>query len=133
MIVQAGGEAIFKELDVTNGEKFDAVVEETVKHFGRLDVLVNNAGVAVSPDQGSEKPIWEHKDSAYDLCMNVNGKGVFNGTRSASRVMINQQPGPSGDRGWIVNLASIYGLVAFPNISESPSEFVTFHAAPRAS
>ena len=50
--------------------------------------------------------------------MDVNGKGVFHGSKFASRVMINQEPGPTGDRGWIINIASIYGLVAFNNLSE---------------
>ncbi|KAL9083405.1 MAG: hypothetical protein Q9159_005800 [Coniocarpon cinnabarinum] len=116
LISRAGGHSTFSELNVVSSSAFDSVVDSTFREHGRLDILVNNAGVSVSPDQGSERPIWEHTDQAFDLAMDVNGKGVFNGTRGASRVMVKQEPGPSGDRGWIINIASIYGLTAFPNL-----------------
>ena len=64
LIARAGGTAAFKQLDVTDGFQFEAIVNETVREFGRLDVLVNNAGVTVSPEKGSECPIWEHEESA---------------------------------------------------------------------
>ncbi|KAL9055392.1 MAG: hypothetical protein Q9162_003589 [Coniocarpon cinnabarinum] len=118
LISRAGGHSTFSELNVVSSSAFDSVVDSTFREHGRLDILVNNAGVSVSPDQGSERPIWEHTDQAFDLAMDVNGKGVFNGTRGASRVMVRQEPGPSGDRGWIINIASIYGLTAFPNLDE---------------
>ena len=103
---------------MSKSDAFNALVDETAKEYGRLDVLVNNAGVAVSPDKGSERPIWEHTDAGYDLAMNVNARGVFNGTRAATKVMIEQEPWPSEDRGWIINISSIYGLRPFPKISE---------------
>lgn len=117
MISKAGGHASFVELDVTNGDRFETVVQDVVKTYERLDVLVNNAGIALN--QGSECPIWEASEDTLNATMKVNVNGVFNGTKAGSKFMVNQEPGLSGDRGWIVNLASIYGLVGWPKIGES--------------
>lgn len=68
--------------------------------------MVNNAGIS----SGEPKPIWDFDEEQWDLTIAVNLKGVFLGTKFASRQMKDQQPGPNGDRGWIINLASILGL-----------------------
>jgi NAD(P)-dependent dehydrogenase (short-subunit alcohol dehydrogenase family) len=82
------------------------LVEVAVKEYGRLDIMINNAGIA--PQQHG--PVWEQDEGEWDKVMDVNGKGVFLCCKFAAAQMIKQEPGPSGDRGWIVNMCSILGL-----------------------
>lgn len=74
--------------------------------------MVNNAGIA--PEIRGFRPIHETDDSIFDSIMAVNSRGVFLGCKYAARQMITQDPHPSGDRGWIINIASIAGLVGVP-------------------
>ncbi|MBR8393959.1 SDR family oxidoreductase [Burkholderia cenocepacia] len=97
-IQSAGGDALFTRLDVASEDSVQRVVAEIVKQWGRLDVLVNNAGLA-----GIQKPIHEVTTAEYDRVMDVNVRGVFHCTKHAIPVM---QAGAS-----IINLSSIYGLV----------------------
>ena len=100
-IVRAGGRAIFVPTDVRQPEAIDRLVSETVKEFGRLDVLVNNAGVldgyATCLDTSLE---------LFDQVMAINVRGVFLGCKRALAEMV-----PAG-YGKIVNIASVAGLVA---------------------
>ena len=59
------------------------------------------------------EPIHLTPISTYDKTMKVNARGAFLGTKYAVKQMMKQDLGPGGDRGWIVNLASIAGLVGF--------------------
>ncbi|KAF1361484.1 short-chain dehydrogenase/reductase-like protein [Lizonia empirigonia] len=110
-IKSAGGEAIFVKCDTTNPEEVEALVSKAVKQFGRLDIMVNNAGIAVETgtDHGP-RSIWDYEESAFDKTIQANVRGVFLGTKYASRAMKDQEPLANGDRGWIVNLASVLGL-----------------------
>lgn len=74
--------------------------------------MVNNAGVA--PEGKVAAAIWEKTDQIWDLTLGVNGTGVFYGVRAAAAQMVKQEPLASGDRGWIINLASILGQVGAP-------------------
>lgn len=56
----------------------------------------------------------------WEKTMAVNTTGVFYGIRTATAQMVKQDPYPNGDRGWVVNLASIFGKVAFPTACRSP-------------
>lgn len=76
--------------------------------------MVNCAGVATDRETDVPRPIWESKTSTWNFVMKINGDGVFNGTRAASAQMVKQDPLPPGDRGWIINLSSIFGLVSIP-------------------
>src|SRR5207244_12127811 len=95
----AGGEARFVRLDVTSEADWRDAVAATVAAFGRLDTLVNNAGISggIDPDIMSTK--------AYDQLMDVNVKGVFLGMKYAVPAM--QKAGG----GSIVNISSISGIV----------------------
>ena len=84
--------------DVSDPAAADALIANAVDHWGKLDVLVNNAGVQV------EKPITETSDLDYDSVMDVNVRGVFNCARAAVR-QIQAQPGG----GSIINIGSIAG------------------------
>lgn len=71
--------------------------------------MVNNAGIGI--ESREKKPIHETPDSTFDATMSVNSRGVFLGSKYAAKQMINQDPFASGDRGWIINIASAAGLV----------------------
>jgi NAD(P)-dependent dehydrogenase (short-subunit alcohol dehydrogenase family) len=94
-----GGEAIFVSLDVTNRESWDRAIAETVKRFGRLDVLVNNAGITALGG------VLETSEETWDQVMDVNAKGVFLGTKVAILEM--QKTGG----GSIINISSQMGIV----------------------
>jgi NAD(P)-dependent dehydrogenase (short-subunit alcohol dehydrogenase family) len=104
-INQAGGEAKFWHLDVSNEKEVEKVYAEVVKEFGKLDATVNNAGIA-----GADKPTHELSEKEWDAVMNVNVKGVFFCTKHAIPHM--QKTGS----GSIINLSSIYGLVGAGDI-----------------
>lgn len=73
--------------------------------------MVNCAGVATDKETDPPTPIWETRSNTWDFVTKINCDGVFNGTRAASAQMVKQDLLPTGDRGWIINLASIFGLV----------------------
>ncbi len=98
-IAEAGGQALFVTLDVTQEENWADAVDQAVARFGKLDVLVNNAGIssrAFTDDIGID---------AWDKILEVNSKGVFLGTRAAIPKML------EAGGGSIINISSIMGLV----------------------
>jgi len=98
-IVSGGGQARFVKLDVTSEGEWDAATKAALSAFGKLDVLVNNAGISgtYDPDMLSS--------AAWDKVMAVNAKGVFLGMKYAIPLM--KQAGG----GAIVNISSISGFV----------------------
>jgi NAD(P)-dependent dehydrogenase (short-subunit alcohol dehydrogenase family) len=99
-IEAAGGKAAHFQLDVTNEAEVESVFAAVAERFGKLDVLVNNAGIA-----GVNKPTDQVTEAEWDSLFAVNVKGVFFCTKHAIPYM--RQAGG----GSIVNLSSIYGLV----------------------
>ena len=98
-IAASGGRATFVELDVTNPQDWSNAVAQAVGRFGKLDVLVNNAGVS------HRTGVEETAGDAWDRVMDVNVKGVFLGTRAAIPEM------RRAGGGSIINISSIYGIV----------------------
>jgi NAD(P)-dependent dehydrogenase (short-subunit alcohol dehydrogenase family) len=98
-IEKAGGQARFVKLDVTSEADWQAAIAAAVSTFGKLNVLVNNAGISgtFDPDLMSVK--------AWDTLMNINAKGVFLGMKYAI------PPMQSAGGGAIVNISSISGIV----------------------
>lgn len=94
----AGGEALGMAVDVTNREQVDQMVQDTVEKFGRVDILINNAGITA--DARMEKMTEEQWDRVID----VNLKGVFNCGQAAAKVMIEQKSGV------IINASSLVGI-----------------------
>jgi len=104
-IKDAGGVAESWHLDVTKEEEVKKVFADVAREFGKIDVLVNNAGIA-----GVNKPTHEIAEEQWDKVINVNVKGVFFCTKHAIPYMQNTGGGS------IINLSSIYGLVSAPDI-----------------
>ena len=103
-INQAGDKARFVDLDVTNAESVERAFGEITTSAGRLDVLVNNAGVS------HIGTVLEVEEADWDRVMAVNAKGVYLCSRAAVARMKAQHP-PGGV---IVNMASIASLIAVP-------------------
>ena len=99
-INETGGDAIFVKLDVTQQSEWDAAISRTVDQFGKLDIIVNNAGVA------SNLSIEETTIEEWDRVMDINAKGVFLGTKAAITQMKSQ-----GTGGSVINISSISGNV----------------------
>ena len=98
-IAAGGGQARFVKLDVTSEAEWDAAVKAAVGAFGKLDVLVNNAGISGTYDQDMLS------SAAWDKVMAVNATGVFLGMRAAIPLM------KKAGGGAIVNISSISGFV----------------------
>lgn len=98
-INQAGGHAAFARLDVTDEARWKAVVDGIVATHGRLDVLVNNAGISGS----AEADLYD--TAAWNRLMGINATGVFLGMKYATAAM------KKAGGGSIVNLSSISGIV----------------------
>lgn len=105
------GRAAFVRADVSKEEDVKNLVSSAVSLFGRLDVMVNNAGIALEshnnlgPKLGADTAF-----STFNQTMAVNLGGVFLGSKYAIQQFLKQDLLPGNHRGWIVNTASVYGL-----------------------
>jgi NAD(P)-dependent dehydrogenase (short-subunit alcohol dehydrogenase family) len=106
LIRRAGQQSIFVKADAANSADMQNLVRQAVEHFGRLDIMVNNAGIFTTL-----QTIVEETEEEYDLTMNVNAKGVWLGCKYAITQMLKQPPRTDGCRGRIINISSIGGLV----------------------
>ena len=106
-IRELGGEATYIHLDVTREEDWQAAVDTAVSAYGKLNVLVNNAGILI------RKTLEETTSEDWDRIMSINAKGVFLGTRAAIPAM------RAAGGGSIVNISSTAGLVSSPSGSAS--------------
>jgi glucose 1-dehydrogenase len=85
------------EADVSKVEDLQRLVNAAVKEFGRLDIMVNNAGVE------TRTSVLDTTEKQYEFVMNVNLKSAFFGTQMAAKQMISQ-----GDGGRIINISSVH-------------------------
>ena len=99
---KSGGEATYVHLDVTSESDWQKAVSKTIKLYGKLNILINNAGILIT------KRLEETTESDWDLVQSVNAKGVFLGAKSVISAMKNSGGGS------IVNISSIAGLVGRP-------------------
>jgi glucose 1-dehydrogenase len=109
LIAQRGGTCIRLDADASCWDEIDRLVTDAVEHFGRLDVMVNNAAIA-GP---ASKPLLETTQADWDEIMNVNLRGVFLCCKRAIAEMIEQEP--IGEvRGRVINISSQHGMVGSP-------------------
>src|SRR5581483_5188284 len=102
IIEQANGLAFAVQADVSKSSEVSRMVEQAVLKFGRLNVLVNNAGIE------KESPFLEKTEEEWDRVIAVDLKGVFLCTQMAARQMVK-----SGG-GTIINISSVHEDLAFP-------------------
>lgn len=103
LIRQAGGEAVFMACDVSNAAEVEALMTFTAARYGKLDALVNNAGIAGSGVRAHELDL-----DAWDAVIAVNLRGPFLCAKYALPHLL------AAGGGTIVNVASTYGLIGAP-------------------
>lgn len=101
-IEELGGEASAMEVNVTSKAEVDSAVEAAVRQWGKLDVLVNCAGITL------RRAATDFPETDWDRILAVNLKGTWLCCQAAGRVMIKRK------KGRIINMASIGGLVGLP-------------------
>jgi len=101
----AGHDAFFFELDVVDADSWAGVVDETTKRWGKLDILLNSAGV------GRAHPLLDMTLEEWRKTTAVNLDGTFLGTQAAMRSM------KKTGGGSIINISSVMGMVGAPKIS----------------
>ena len=102
-ISSSNGQIMIQKLDVTKKEECDSFVENTIKKFGGVDILINNAGLMPLSF------IKNLKIDEWDKMVDVNLKGVLYCTASVIPHMINQK------NGHIINISSVAGRIVFPS------------------
>jgi NAD(P)-dependent dehydrogenase (short-subunit alcohol dehydrogenase family) len=105
LAMRLGSDARYYHADTSSESDVKRAVADVLRDFGRLDVLVNNAGIS-----GANKPTHEITEEEWDRVQAINVKGVFFCTKHA------YPPMRDGGGGSIINLSSIYGLVGAADI-----------------
>jgi 3-oxoacyl-[acyl-carrier protein] reductase len=100
-IEAAGGRALFVETDVSQWDQIDRLVSQTIQRLGRLDIMVNNAGVL-----DGYTPCLDTSIDLFDRVLGINLRGTFFGCKRALAEML-----PRG-YGKLINISSVAGLVA---------------------
>jgi 3alpha(or 20beta)-hydroxysteroid dehydrogenase len=103
MAAQLGSAASYHHLDVTSAEEWELVAKHTVTAHGRIDVLVNNAGVFYPT------PLLTAAESDFRRIIDINVVGVWLGMQSVARHMVEHQT-----KGSIINISSVAGLSGAP-------------------
>ena len=105
-INEGGGECVYVRLDVTSEVDWQQAVETVVGRFGKLDVLVNNAGIGSPRGPDGERVLIETlTEDQWDRTLDVNAKGVFLGTKAAILRCARRAAA------LIINISSVAGLV----------------------
>ena len=107
-VIRRGGEALAVHLDVTDPRSVDEFVATAVDRFGRVDVLVNNAGSNNGDEDGAVGPIGEINPGAWWTDIEVNLRGTFLCTHSVL------PPMASGGGGHIINVVSMAAVMPWP-------------------
>ncbi|MFF2289053.1 3-oxoacyl-[acyl-carrier-protein] reductase [Peribacillus butanolivorans] len=96
-IQEIGGETIGIPVDVTNREKVEQLMNKTMDHYGRVDIVINNAGIT------QDAQLVNMTEEQWNSVIDVNLKGVFNIAQAAAKVMKEQKSGV------IINASSVVG------------------------
>lgn len=98
-IVAAGGKAVSIIGNVTQMSDCEAMIDQAIKSFGKLDILINNAGIT------KDNLLLRMAEADWDAVLNINLKGTFLCTKAAIKTMMKQRSGK------IINIASVIGLM----------------------
>ncbi|RFU74286.1 short chain type dehydrogenase [Trichoderma arundinaceum] len=110
IILEQGGKAMFVSTDVADESDVLKLVRGATNQFGRVDIMVNNAGIA--PEAAEPRPIWETSLQTFERTWGVNMRGVFLGCKHAGAQMMRQNRIPGDGRlGTIINVGSILGVL----------------------
>jgi 3-oxoacyl-[acyl-carrier protein] reductase len=101
-ITQQGGTAVALQADVAKSDEVDALINGTMERFGRIDVLVNNAGIT------RDTLLLRMKLEDWQAVIDLNLTGVFLCTRAVSKIMLKQRSGR------IINISSVSGIMGNP-------------------
>ena len=101
-INKKSGTASYKPCDISDGEAFASLINDTVKEYGKLDILINNAGIT------KDALVMRMNEDQWDTVINTNLKGAFHGMKAAIRPMMKNRSGR------IINITSIVGLTGNP-------------------
>lgn len=105
LAAEFGSEVLFLHTDVTSEESVKSAIDKTLDHFGGINVCINCAGIgAAQKTMGKEGP---HSLGLFRTVLDVNLTGTFNTLRLAVQAMSGNEPGKDGERGVIVNTASV--------------------------
>lgn len=102
-IQQEGSQAIAVEADVSKSDQVQRMVQGAIERLGRIDVLVNNAGIEFS------EPFLEKSEETWDKVIAVDLKGPFLCSQAVAREMVKR-----GEGGTIINISSVHEDLAFP-------------------
>ncbi len=105
-IEKAGGNSFFLKCDTSQSKDCEQLIERTLEKYGRLDIAINNAGIA-----GDSAPIGDYSIEAWDKTIAINLSGVFYGMKHQINAMLKNEGGT------IINMASILGKVGFATSS----------------
>ena len=102
-ITAAGGKAVTIQADVSNSDDINRMFQQAVEKFGKVDVLVNNAGIE------HQTPFLEKSEQEWDHTLAVDLKGPFLCTQAAARDMVRRK-----ERGTIISISSVHEDLPFP-------------------
>lgn len=102
LITDMGREAVAYQCDVANADAVQQMAKDAIARFGRIDILINNAGIT------RDNLIMRMKEDEWDDVIDTNLKGVFLCTKAVTRQMMKQRSGR------IINIASIVGVIGNP-------------------
>ena len=105
-IESQGGQSLAVQADLTDKDDLQRMIDQVVTRFGRIDVLVNSAGINI------RKPSLEVTESDWDKVVDINLKAVFFCTKAVGRIMVEQRSGK------VINIASVMALVGSPTYQQ---------------
>ena len=105
-VEQAGSEGYIVQADLSKVEQIDNLVRQSINHFGKVDILINNAGLEKRAD------FWDISEEDYDLVMNVNLKAVFFATQAVVKHFRK-----TNNPGRIINISSVHEELPFPHFT----------------
>jgi 3-hydroxyacyl-CoA dehydrogenase / 3-hydroxy-2-methylbutyryl-CoA dehydrogenase len=105
LVEELGGNVIFVKTDVTSEEEVSDAVNKAIESFGSINTVVNCAGIGIAGKLLSRKGV--HALDLFSKVISINLVGTFNVIRLASEQIVNNEPNEKGERGVIINTASV--------------------------